>query len=538
MNVDANETNSDLSRSVASVRNRANSRSLWLRIGRALIGIALLVGIGLGLYEGYRRISAGVAGGSDVLTHVVQRRTLDDTVIERGTIESQNTIYGKCELPGSENSIVSIVPEGTFVKQGDVIVKLESAKIDALIAAKRVTLSDAKGKLREAEQNKIAKENEADGKIVVARRELELAGIEVEKYGSGDFNAEVSELLRLIEDSKASRQKLLDDRSNIEVLVKKGYRSPEQLEEYRLRLSSISKQIQRDEQKLHNLRTYDHKLKMTTFKGKQTDAGAKLLREESTRDAEIERAQAAIDSARSAVDLHQGELNELEKTLNKCIMTAPLDGTVAYANQPWFDSSQRIRSGSRVFQQQNIYFLPDMSKMQVKLSVHESVINRIKKDQKVSIRLDAFPDVKLKGTISQVAELAASSFDDAKNYDATVLIEEIPSGVALKPGMTAEVEILVGTYDEMLGVPVGAVTEHFQQTYVYVSKVGTFSRRPVKIGRSTHSFVEIVEGLEPGDTVAMDAYQRGTNEFAAAERKASSGGPESKSTDSAASPNK
>ena len=508
------------------------TRVLWSLVRFGLV-VALIAAFGFGLFEVYRRMSPAAGADSDVMRHTVQLRTLDDTVIERGTVESQNTVYGKCELPGSESSIVFIVPEGTVVAKGDVIVRLESAKIDQQIALKRIALNDAQGKVKEAKQSLIAKRNEGEGKIVIANRELEIAKIEVIKYRDGDFIAEESELQRLIKDGQAQLEKFLDDRRKIEELVKKGYRSPETLDEYGLRVESLKKAVQRDEQKLSNLRLYDRKLKTTTFQGKETDAGKKVEREISTDKAEIEKAESMIFSAENLEKLHQSELDELLETLAKCEMKAPQDGTVAYANQPWFDASQKIRTGSKVYQQRDIFFLPDMLNMQVKLGVHESIINRIKKDQSVTIRLDAFPDVKLNGTISYVAELAASNFDDAKNYDATVLIKEIPEGISLKPGMTAEVEILVGTYVDILAIPVGAVTEHFQLSYVYVAKGNDFTRRVVKTGRTTHSFVEIIEGLEPDDSVAMDAYRRGTTDFASAERKAGANQSAAKASESA-----
>ena len=508
------------------------TRVLWSLVRFGLV-VALIAAFGFGLFEVYRRMSPAAGADSDVMRHTVQLRTLDDTVIERGTVESQNTVYGKCELPGSESSIVFIVPEGTVVAKGDVIVRLESAKIDQQIALKRIAQNDAQGKVKEAKQSLIAKRNEGEGKIVIANRELEIAKIEVIKYRDGDFIAEESELQRLIKDGQAQLEKFLDDRRKIEELVKKGYRSPETLDEYGLRVESLKKAVQRDEQKLSNLRLYDRKLKTTTFQGKETDAGKKVEREISTDKAEIEKAESMIFSAENLEKLHQSELDELLETLAKCEMKAPQDGTVAYANQPWFDASQKIRTGSKVYQQRDIFFLPDMLNMQVKLGVHESIINRIKKDQSVTIRLDAFPDVKLNGTISYVAELAASNFDDAKNYDATVLIKEIPEGISLKPGMTAEVEILVGTYVDILAIPVGAVTEHFQLSYVYVAKGNDFTRRVVKTGRTTHSFVEIIEGLEPDDSVAMDAYRRGTTDFASAERKAGANQSAAKASESA-----
>ena len=507
--------------------NRKPSSKLRLLGALFRFGIlaVVIVSMGFGAYVLYKSLGPAMGSESELLLHVVQKRTLDDTVIERGTIESQNTVFGKCELPGNESSIVSIVPEGTVVCKGDVIVKLESSKIDQQIALKKIALNEAEGKLKEAKQNLIAKRNEGDGKIVTAKRELQIAKIEVTKYSEGDFIAEQSELQRLIADNKAQLEKYLEERRKIEELVKKGYRSPEQLDESQLRVKSFEKAVQRDEQKLKNLKEYDYKLKMTTFQGKETDAEKKVEREESTAAAEVERAESAIKSASNLVELLESELKDLVEVLAKCEMKAPQDGTVAYANQPWFDASERIRAGSKVFQQRDIFYLPDMNNMQVKLGIHESIVNRIKKDQSVSIRLDAFPDLKLQGTISYVAELAASSFDNTKNYDATVLIKEIPKSISLKPGMTAEVEILVGTYEDILAIPVGAVTEHFQLSYVYVANGSEFTRRVVKTGRTTHSFIEIIEGLEPGESVAMDAYRRGTNDFATAERKAGSNQP-------------
>ncbi len=518
---DSNQTPAENVSSNQSSKRR-NARSFFSNFIRYVVTATFLLGT-LGLVVWIYRGTLAAPLMDESLTHLVAVTTLDDTVVERGTIESQNTVYGKCELSGIDTSITFIVPEGTFVKKGDVIARLDASKLEQQVAQKKLVLAEAEGKLKEAHQSKIAKENEGKGKIVVAKRELILAEIEVVKYKEGDYKAEEAELLRLIADGQAQLQKFLDDRANIEVLVKKGYRSPEQLEEYKLRVNSFTKAVERDRQKLENLRKYDSELKTTTFEGKVEDAKLKVEREEDTAKAEVEKAEIAIQSAASVVDLHKSELESLEESLAKAEMIAPQDGTVAYANQPWFDASQRIRAGVRLYPQQDIFYLPDMQKMQVKLSLHESVINRVKVDQKAMIRLDAFTDRRLEGKVSYVSELAASSFNDSKSYDATVLITEFPSDIALKPGMTAEVEVLVGTYKDILAVPVGTVTEHFQQSYVYVRELGNFVRRPIKTGRVTNSFIEVLDGLKAGETIATDAYQRGTKDFSAAERKATNG---------------
>jgi hypothetical protein len=84
--------------------------------------------------------------------------------------------------------------------------------------------------------------------------------------------------------------------------------------------------------------------------------------------------------------------------------------------------------------------------------------------------------------------------------------------------MTAEVDILIGTYSDVIAIPIGAITEHFQRTWVYVMQGEQGERRAVTTGRMTHSFVEVTEGLQAGEVVALDAYQRGLADFAESER--------------------
>ncbi len=481
---------------------------------------ALIAVAAIGSILAFGQMSPNEAKTSEAGSYSVQRRTVDDTVVERGTLESKNTVHGRCELPGWENKIIKLVAEGTFVKKGELVAKLEADKIDQQIAQKKVALNEAHGKLAQTKQELAVQLNKGESDIATAELELKLAELDLEKYRDGDFVAEKTELERLIAEGQAQLEKVNDDRRNIEVLVKKGYRSPEQLSEFKLRESSYKFAVDRDQQKLRVLEKYDHKRKLTEFDAKAKEAKRKLNRAKTTADAEKQKAESAISSAQNAVSLHEKELKDLDNVLAKSTLLAPQDGTVAYANQPWYGPEDRIREGASVRQQQDIFYLPDMANMQVRVNIHESVVNRVKIEQTASIRLDAFSDIKLKGKVTFVAELAASSYSNTKNYDALVIIEDIPANLALKPGMTAEVEIMVGTYTDIVAVPVGAVTEHFQQTYCYVEVGSKYERRSVKIGRITHSFFEIVEGLNPGDKVALDAYQRGTADFAAAEREA------------------
>lgn len=455
----------------------------------------------------------------DALTYQVGQRTLVDTVTERGTLESQNTTSGRCELRGWQNKIIWIEKEGKIVKEGDVVVKLDTSEIDKEIDEAKIEINEDEGQLEQANQDLSVQRNKSESDIAAAELELELANLDLEKYREGDYKAEKSELERLIALAEAEAEKTRDEMNNIRALVKKGFRTPEQLREYELRYDSIRFQLERDRQKLFVLDRFEYPRKLTELTAKATEAARKLERAKTTAQAEVQKAESAVSNATNSLELRRKELVEMEKMREKCEIKAPQNGTIAYANQEWFSPEDRVREGATVRFQQDIFYLPDMTKMQVRVNIHESVVNKIQVGQRASIRLDAFPDNLFEGTVQYVSELAASSFSPTKNYDARVFVTEIPAGLQLKPGMTAEVEINVGRYEDVVAVPVGAATEHFGQSYAYVVDGGGVQRRRVTIGRSTHSHLEITDGLKIGDVVALDAYQRGLTDFADAERE-------------------
>lgn len=497
-----------------------------MRLLVRLIAIVVFVGaVGFGVYKLQGSFGSSSDSSDVTATYTVQRRTLEDRVVERGTIESQKTVYGKCEVPG-RNKITFIVPEGKVVKKGDKVAAFETTEIDNDIQAKEVEVNTAKGTLNEAVQALEIQKNKNETDIATAKLEYDLAVIDLEKYREGTFVAEKADYDRAIKEAEAELEKVRDEKNNVEILVKKGYRTPQQLREIQLRELTRQFQVERDKQKLLVLEKYEKKRQLTELEAKEADNKRKWDRAKQTAEAEQKKAEAAVESAKRGVEILEKQLKEMRELREKCTLFAEQNGTVAYANERWYDPSERIREGTELWSGRNVYYLPDMTRMQVKAKVHESVVDRIKKDQKAIIRLDALGEMRLTGTVSSVAGMAASGYSSVQNYDTVILIDELPEGESIKPGMTAAVDILVGTLTDVVAVPVGAVTEHFEQSYVYLIQDGNAERRKVETGRLTHSFVEITEGLKEGEVVALDAYQRGLDDFAEAEREAgASAGP-------------
>lgn len=487
------------------------------RLSASLRIVLLAVVAAAVVYLGYRVLGAGSAVADPAQTYTLARRTLSDTVVERGIIESQNTVVGICELPGYENKIIWIVPEGKTVEKGELVVQLDSSNIDKMIKEQEIALNDAKGKLAQAEEDFEIQNIKGQSDIAAAELAFELAKLDRDKYLDGDYLVTKADFEQLILESQAELERLQDRLKNEKAMVSKGFRSPEQIRELELRVNQFRSRLSRDREKLNVLEKFEFTRRKTELEANARESELKLSRAKTTAAAEVRKAQSNIDNTKTAVELMQKVLDEMIESKKKCEIRAPQAGTIAYANLPWYGPEDRIREGATVRQQQNIFYLPDMTRMQVKVYVHESVVTKIKPGQTAKIRVDAFPEAQLTGQVSQVADLAQSGYSDSNTYETVVLIDSFPADLNLRPGMTAQVEILIGNYPDVFAVPHSGVTEHLGQTYVYVKSGLTPERRRVKTGRITHALVEILSGLEAGETIYLDAYQRGLRDFKATE---------------------
>ena len=190
------------------------------------------------------------------------------------------------------------------------------------------------------------------------------------------------------------------------------------------------------------------------------------------------------------------------------MLNAPGDGLVVYANDPnrmGGSNAPQIEEGATVRERQKIFSLPDISQMRVNTKVHESMVDRIRPGLRSRVRVDAFAGEQLNGRVQTVAPLPdPNSFfsSDIKVYTTQVAIENGPSG--LRPGMTAQVEILIEELPDVLAIPVQAILAFKAKEFVFVKNAtGGFDRKEIETGTSNDKLVEIKKGLAKGDLLAM-----------------------------------
>jgi HlyD family secretion protein len=169
----------------------------------------------------------------------------------------------------------------------------------------------------------------------------------------------------------------------------------------------------------------------------------------------------------------------------------------------FFGSEQRKpQVGDQVWANQPLLILPDITRMVVETKVRETDIHKVERNQKVRVRVEAYPDLKLTGSVTLVGTLAQEEKErrGTKFFGVTVQINE--SEPRLRPGMTARVEIQVEERRSALFVPLEAVFEREGRALVYVA--GRRIRpREVVLGPSNQDFVVVERGLQKGERVCL-----------------------------------
>ncbi len=148
----------------------------------------------------------------------------------------------------------------------------------------------------------------------------------------------------------------------------------------------------------------------------------------------------------------------------------------------------------------SLYTIADLSSVWVVVDINEKDLAKVHKGQATNVIVGAYPDLKLKGRITYIADLV-----DQATRTVKARIEVANTGRKLKPEMFATVELtLAADAPPVLAVPEDALQDLDGKKVVFVAEKATeFAARPVQTGRSASGLVEIVSGLKEGENYAV-----------------------------------
>jgi len=191
-------------------------------------------------------------------------------------------------------------------------------------------------------------------------------------------------------------------------------------------------------------------------------------------------------------------LAQIDERLSKTQILAPFDCTVL--TRP-VSVGQAVSGSDGASGGTECLTVADLNQMVIDSHINQADVTRLKIGQQVDIQVEAVTGLKLTGVIERIAPQATLK-NNIKGFSCRILLENPDERV--RPGMTANISIPIALADNVLAVPLSAVFTEGGERFVYAKKGESWDQRPVKIGVADFSFVEITEGLQEGDTVALE----------------------------------
>jgi len=225
--------------------------------------------------------------------------------------------------------------------------------------------------------------------------------------------------------------------------------------------------------------------------------------------------EARLDSARKAMDLVKAGYEEdlkqatadVERAkaalandkvqLSYATITAPIAGVIGQV------STQEGETVSAGLNAPIFVTIDDLNRLQVDTFVDEVDIGKVKVGQKATFTVDSFPSREFAGKVVAIYPKAVIQ-ENVVNYDVVVEITDPYAGL-LRPEMTASVTISLEARKNVLTIPVKAVKRERGKSVVYVPAEGRARAREIKIGWKDSQWVEILSGLDEGQTVLLES---------------------------------
>jgi len=424
------------------------SRGKKISIG-ALIAILIAAGIG---YFVYAR-NLGVVG---VQTSRVLRQDLTQTVSANGEIKpkkyvniSANTMGRIVQLP---------VREGDHVREGDLLIRLDSIQTNADVQS-------------------------AEASLDAAQAELEGMAASL-KSAEAAINSAKAELRRSEADLTRAKQNF--DRADR--MSKDGLISREQLERSK-----------------------------TDFDIAEAQVGAARARLAQT-EAQAAQALKQRDGVALRITQQRSAVTRARDQFSKSTIRSPLEGIITYLP---VNEGEIAIVGVQNQPGTVLMTIADMSVITAEVKVDETDIANVKLGQEANIKVDAFRNQILRGHVSEIGNSALArttgvatgpqaAAQEAKDFKVVVTLDSPPGD--LRPGLSCTADIVTATRGNVLTVPIQAITirelDGKKETEgVFAVRNASAAFRPVKTGIVGTTDIELTEGLAENDEVVSGPYQ-------------------------------
>ena len=397
--------------------------------------------------------------------------------VEGDLASSVNTEI-KCEVSSIENwrpKISEIAPDGSLVKKGEVILRIDTSKIEEKLLLQEIHLLEH-----------LAEQREYEMKIKSLEKEREA-------YRSGDLEIAKMDKASAIYKARTAMKEKERILSDSLALYDQGCISDAQLTADLVALQNANNTLELEILRSDVLEQFVSQLKMLKF------------------DTQFYTEKVRLSSNEKIIIRVQESIDKYRENIEKSVVVAPQDGMVVHVvpwNWNW--ENQYLKVGDELYQEQVVLKLPNPEMMEVAVQIEESDVSKVPVGTKARITFDAIKGATAFGALESIRPFADSDewLRPGKRYSAVVSLDReqiAPFARQIRPGLTALVDFLIDERKDTLKVPSHAVVEQERAPCCLVWERGEATPKKVTVETDNGSFAVISDGLQPGDRVVCGA---------------------------------
>lgn len=464
---------------------------------------------------------AGCGGGKEGdqpdEVYEVERGSFNIVISANGTLDAIKRYRIKAPPISKQGlDIIEAVEDQTVLKKGDLIVAFSDEKYSDELESKKVEIDEAEKNLMLLQQDMQMNVADSVSLIKKATDTQRVAVQSLEKYVNEDAPLQKRDLIAA---GDTARQNLVVEQENLAKLrsdllsasmgdEKARLEIEAQIESSQDKITGLENNLERKVYDLRIFKQYTYPQTSREYERNVVKAEMdlqKTLVNSAAQRVQIER---KISAQQRKLDTLRSQQKNLIANINMLRVTAPVDGVITYGDP---DPRRRRREqkditvGASMRSSEVIGSIPDMSRLVVNLDIPEATRPKIRMGMRAEMRVKALPNLRLSGEVTRISDMASNlnywDRTSPKIYETVVSIEQKLD--VLRPGMTVEVDMISETVDNVIFVPVEALFVKEGDVFCRIKRATGPEERKVKTGRSSSSFVEITEGLGPGDKVLL-----------------------------------
>ena len=462
-----------------------------------IVLVLVLAGAGYGGYNLYRQATTQqdgiVAAAVEQETVFVERGTLRLTVEAGGSLAPARELAVAFASGGKVTEV--LVEVGDAVKAGDVLARLDDTDAQQAVA-------DAELQVRQAEISLVLAQVEAEAGL--AQANLAAAQADYERTLANEAHTG-DQLTSARINLKQAEEALQDAQAAYDTAWQEAREWETYIEPYKTKIEnerySTTRTLEKAKDSLVVARANYNLAVIGIDKSAPQNAEIKVLNAQITLDkqpVQLEQTQLSLEQARF-------KLATAQRNLEETVLVAPMDGVVTALN---------VQAGEWTAGNQAAIVLSDLTILVVDIGLDESDVAHIALGQEALVTLDAFDDVELTGTITAIAP-KANTQAGVVLYPVTITLD--PTDIPIRAGMTADVEIVTDSAENVLIVPLKAIRSGDGQNFVQRKlRAGEtdptgFIVTPVELGLVSDTYAEVRSGLEAGDAISIPSTGATTN---------------------------